>query len=192
LHNVRLVADMQLPNISYEVRVEGESRIPQMAGRVRRVWLEPNDAPAFPPVLKAILNADLLVVGPGSLYTSLLPNLLVEDLLGAIRASRALKVYVCNIVTQAGETDNFTCYDHIRSMEEYVGDSLFDILLCNDNFEGVLNEGDQWVRVDEKTMADSRAHCADLINGSQPWRHDSAKLATTLIEILDEYTGPLE
>jgi hypothetical protein len=65
-----------------EVRVEGESRIPEMAGRVRRIWLEPNDAPAFPPTLKEVLNADLIVVGPGSLYTSLLPNLLVKDLLG--------------------------------------------------------------------------------------------------------------
>src|SRR5512134_960717 len=100
LHDVRLIADLQLPNVLNQVRVEGESRIPQMAGRVRRVWLEPNDAPAFPPALRAILNADLIVVGPGSLYTSLLPNLLVQDLLGAIRASRGLKVYVCNIATQ--------------------------------------------------------------------------------------------
>ncbi len=137
LHDVKLVADMQLPNSLNQVRVEGESRIPQMAGRVRRVWLEPNDAPAFPPRLKAILNADMIVVGPGSLYTSLLPNLLVEDLLGAIKASRALKVYVCNIATQSGETDVYTCYDHIRALEEHVGDNLFDIILCNDNYEGV-------------------------------------------------------
>ena len=89
LHDVKLVADMELPNSLNQVRVQGESRIPQMAGRVRRVWLEPNDAPAFPPTLKAVLNAEMIVVGPGSLYTSLLPNLLVQDLLGAITASRA-------------------------------------------------------------------------------------------------------
>ncbi len=91
LHDVRLVADMELPNSLNQVRVQGESRIPKMAGRVRRVWLEPNDAPAFPPTLKAVLNADLIVVGPGSLYTSLLPNLLVPDLLGAIHASRGIE-----------------------------------------------------------------------------------------------------
>ena len=191
LRDVKLVADMQLPNVLNEVRVLGESRIPQMAGRVRRLWLEPNDAPAFPPALKAILNADMIVVGPGSLYTSLLPNLLVQDLLGAVRASRALKVYVCNIATQSGETDLYSCYDHIRALEEHVGDKLFGVVLCNDNYERRLNEGSQWVHVDEKTLADPRVHRSDLIDTNYPWRHDSEKLARTLIEILAEYTGPL-
>jgi len=192
LHDVKLVADMQLPNSLNQVRVEGESRIPQMAGRVHRIWLEPNDAPAYPPVIKAILNAEMIVVGPGSLYTSLLPNLLVQDLLGAIHASRAVKVYICNIVTQAGETDAFTCYDHVRALEAHVGDNLFDVLLCNDNFSKQPNAGDQWVEIDEKTRSDSRTRYADLINENSPWRHDSNKLANTLMEILDEYTGPLD
>jgi uncharacterized cofD-like protein len=192
LHDVKLVADMQLPNSLNQVRVEGESRIPKMAGRVRRVWLEPNDAPAFPPTLKEILSADMIVVGPGSLYTSLLPNLLVKDLLGAITASRAVKVYVCNIATQAGETDVYTCYDHVHALEEHVGDGVFDVVLCNDNYEGVLNEGSGFVRADEKTLADTRTRCADLSDGNFPWRHDTAKLAATLVEILNEYTGPLD
>lgn len=192
LRDVRLVADMELPNSLNQVRVQGESRIPQMAGRVRRVWLEPNDAPAFPPTLKAILNAEMIVVGPGSLYTSLLPNLLVQDLLGAIRASRALKVYVCNIATQAGETDVYSCYDHIRALEEHVGEDLFNVILCNDNYAGQLDDGSQFVRCDEQTLADVRTYCADLSDENYPWRHDSDKLATTLIELLEEYTGPLE
>ena len=191
LHDVRLVADVQLPHVLNQVRVEGESSIPKMAGRVRRVWLEPNDAPAFPPALNAILNADMIIVGPGSLYTSLLPNLLVQDLLGAVRASRGLKVYVCNIATQSGETDVYTCDDHIRALEEHVGDDLFKIILCNDNYEGQLNGDSQWVRADEKTLADARVYCSDLTDPGYPWRHDSAKLARKLIEILDEYTGPL-
>lgn len=192
LHNVKLVADMQLPNSPNQVRVEGESRIPQMAGKVQHVWLEPNDAPAYPPVIKAILNADMIVVGPGSLYTSLLPNLLVHDLLGAIQASRAVKVYVSNIATQKGETDLYSCYDHVRALEEHVGDRLFDVVLCNENYEGQLLDDSQWVRADEKTLADSRVRCADLADGNHPWRHDSKKLAETLIEIMDEYTGPLD
>jgi uncharacterized cofD-like protein len=191
LHDVKLVADMQLPNVQNEVRVQGESRIPQMAGRVRRLWLEPNDAPAFPPALKAVLNADMIVVGPGSLYTSLLPNLLVQDLLGAIKASRALKVYVSNIATQSGETDFYSCYDHVRAIEEHVGDRLFDIVMCNDNYEGELGAGSQWVRADDQTLADTRTHCYHLTDAGYPWRHDSEKLARTLIEILAEYTGPL-
>jgi uncharacterized cofD-like protein len=192
LHDVRLVADMELPNSLNQVRVEGESRIPKMSGRVRRVWLEPNDAPAFPPTLKEVLSADMIVVGPGSLYTSLLPNLLVKDLLGAISASRAVKVYVCNIATQSGETDVYTCYDHVHALEEHVGEGVFNVVLCNDNYEGVLNEGSQFVRADDKTLADTRTRCADLSDENFPWRHDSAKLAATLVEILNEYTGPLD
>ncbi len=192
LHDVKLVADMVLPNSLNQVRVQGESRIPKMAGRVRRVWLEPNDAPAFPPTLKAILNADMIVVGPGSLYTSLLPNLLVQDLLGAIRASRALKVYICNIATQSGETDVYTCNDHIQALEEHVGEDVFNVILCNDNYEGQLDDGSQFVQADERTLSDPRTHCADLSDVSYPWRHDSNKLAKTLIEILDEFTGPLD
>jgi len=192
LHDVKLVADMQLPDVPIQVRVQGESQIPKMAGKVRRIWLEPNDAPAYPPVIKAILNADMIVVGPGSLYTSLLPNLLVEDLIGAIRASRGVKVYVCNIVTQVGETETFSAYDHIHALEDHVGDRLFDVALCNDNFEGQISEHDQWVKIDDRAKSDSRTHAADLINNNNPWRHDSIKLAETLIKILEEYTGPLE
>ncbi|NTU55914.1 MAG: uridine diphosphate-N-acetylglucosamine-binding protein YvcK [Anaerolineales bacterium] len=192
LHNVRLVADMQLPNSLNQVRVQGESRIPKMAGRVQRVWLEPNDAPAYPPVIKAILSADMIVVGPGSLYTSLLPNLLVQDLLGAVQSSRAVKVYVSNIATQKGETDLYSCYDHVRVLEEHVGDRLFDVLLCNDNYQGQLLDDSQWVRADEKNLSDSRVRCANLIDTGYPWRHDSKKLAEALITILAEYTGPLE
>ena len=193
LHDVKLVADMVLPNSLNQVRVEGESRIPKMAGKVHRIWLEPSDAPAYPPVIKALLRADMIVVGPGSLYTSLLPNLLVHDLLGAMQASRAVKVYVSNIATQTGETDLLvSCHDHVRALEEHMGDRLFDVVLCNDNYIGQLNDDSRWVRADEKTMADPRARCADLTDEGHPWRHDSSKLAETLIEILDEYTGPLE
>jgi uncharacterized cofD-like protein len=192
LHNVKLVADMQLPNSTNQVRVQGESRIPQMAGRVQRVWLDPNDAPAYPPVIKAILNADMIVVGPGSLYTSLLPNLLVQDLLGAIQASRAVKVYVSNIATQTGETDLYSCHDHVRVLEEHVGSRLFDVVLCNDYTKVQLSEDSQWVPVDEKTLSDARVRCADLVDRGHPWRHDSKRLAETLIAILAEYTGPLE
>ena len=192
LHNVRLVADMQLPNSPNQVRVQGESRIPQMAGRVQRVWLEPNDAPAYPPVIKALLNADMIIVGPGSLYTSLLPNLLVQDLFGAIQASKAVKVYVSNIATQKGETDMYSCYDHVRVLEEHVGDRLFDVVLCNENHSGQLDPDSQWVRADDKTLADSRVRCADLVDDSYPWRHGSAKLAEALITVLGEYTVPLE
>jgi len=192
LHNVRLLADMRLPDSANEVRVEGESRIPQVAGRVRRVWLDPYDAPVFPPVVQALLNADIIIVGPGSLYTSLLPNLLVCDLLGAIRASKAFKVYVCNIVTQAGETEFYTCSDHIRSLEEHVGEGLFDVVLCNDNYELALPDAsDQWVQADERSRSDTRLYTADLVDYEHPWRHDPGRLAQVLMDLFYERTGPL-
>jgi uncharacterized cofD-like protein len=190
LHDVKLVASMELPHSINEVRVEGESKIPTMAGRVRRVWLEPDDASAFPPVIKALLNADIIVVGPGSLYTSLLPNLLVHDLLAAMQSSRAIKIYVCNIATQSGETDFFTCYDHVRALENHVGEDLFDIILCNDNYESDIGSS-QWVRADEKILSDSRSHCANLVDNGHPWRHDSLKLAQVIMDIFYERTGPL-
>lgn len=190
LHDVKLVASMELPHSINEVRVEGESKIPTMAGRVRRVWLEPDNASAFPPVIKAILNADVIVMGPGSLYTSILPNLLVHDLLAAIQTSRAAKIYVCNIATQSGETDFFTCYDHVRALENHVGEDLFDIILCNDNYENNIGAS-QWVRADEKILSDSRTYCTDLVDDNHPWRHDSLKLAQVIMNIFYERTGPL-
>jgi uncharacterized cofD-like protein len=191
LHDVRLVADIQLPHVSNEVRVAGESRIPEAAGRVRRVWLEPNDAPAFPPVIKSILNAELIIVGPGSLYTSILPNLLVHDLLSAIHVSRAIKIFVCNIATQTGETDEYSCYDHVRALEDHVGEALFDILLCNDSYTAPLPAGTEWVRADHRTLSDPRAYCADLVDEENPWRHDSEKLGQVLMNLFYERTGPL-
>lgn len=191
LHDVKLVADIQLPHVSNEVRIQGESKIPQAAGRVRRVWLEPNDAPAFPPVLKALLAADLIIVGPGSLYTSILPNLLVRDLLAALHSSRALKIFVSNIATQAGETDTYSCYDHVRALEDHLGEDVFDIVLCNSNQGGSLPDGSTWVTNDERTISDSRAYCADLLDADHPWRHDSTKLGQVIMDLFNERTGPM-
>jgi uncharacterized cofD-like protein len=191
LNAVRLLADVRLPHVLNEVRVAGESKIPEMAGSVRRVWLEPNSPPAFPPALQAILRADLIVVGPGSLYTSLLPNLLVPDLLAAVQASRAVKLYACNIATQAGETDLYTCSDHVHALEEHVGGDLFDIVLCNSQYEGDLGEDAQWVRADGKSLQDRRLYCADLVDEEHPWRHASAKLARVVMDLFYERTGPL-
>lgn len=191
LHDVRLLADMRLPHMVNEVRVEGESKIPTMAGRVRRVWLEPNNPPAFPPVVQAILNAELIVVGPGSLYTSLLPNLLVPDVLAAMRSSRAVKFYVCNIATQAGETDLYSCHDHVQALEEHVGEELFDVILCNSRYDGDLGESARWVRADARSASDRRLYAADLRDDDFPWRHESAKLASTIMDLFYERTGPL-
>ncbi|MGA2489888.1 MAG: gluconeogenesis factor YvcK family protein [Anaerolineales bacterium] len=191
LHNVRLVADVQLPQTETEVRVEGESQIPKAAGRVRRVWLEPNDASAYPPVIQAVLGADMIVIGPGSLYTSILPNILVRDLLEAIHSSRAVKLFVTNIATQPGETEEYTSSDHIHALEDLIGFELVDVIVCNSCYDGELDRKVQWVRIDESVARDSRLYCTDLVDRGNLVRHDANRLAQTLMALYNERTGPL-
>lgn len=111
--------------------VEGESQIPRARKRIRTMSLKPTDVAPLPEVLQAIQDADLIVLGPGSLYTSVIPNLLVRGVADAIRDSRALRVYVCNVMTQAGETDGFTASDHVRGLIDQVGPGLFTHVLVN-------------------------------------------------------------
>jgi uncharacterized cofD-like protein len=191
LHDVRLVADVLLPHGVNEVRIEGESQIPQTNGKVRRVWLEPSSPSAFPQAIQAVLGADLIVIGPGSLYTSILPNLLVPDLAEAVRASRAFKAYVCNVATQPGETDDYTCGDHLRALEEHAGARLFDVAVINQLSEGKLPENMHWVQVDTDLEEDYPVYLAALADELQPWQHNAAKLARVIMELFQERTGPL-
>jgi uncharacterized cofD-like protein len=191
LHDVRLVADIQLPQINGEVRIEGESTIPKFPGDVQRVWLEPSNPSAFPQVIQAILAADLIVVGPGSLFTSILPNLLVPDIVSAIQASRALKIYVCNVATQLGETEGYSCEEHIKVINNHVGESIFDIIVVNNSYEGNLSPGVEWVKSISEGDSEYPIYHADLIDKVQPWRHDSEKLAQAIMDLYQERTGPL-
>jgi uncharacterized cofD-like protein len=191
LNNVRLVADVRLPHGQEEVRVEGESKIPKASGRVRRVWLEPNDASAFPPVLQAILFAEMIVIGPGSLYTSILPNLLVSDLADAIRASKALKIFIANLTTQPGETAAYTCSDHLQPIEEILGEGVLDVIVCNSWYDSSLGSATHWVKLDDAIARDPRLYQANLVDPQHHMSHDAAKLAQVLIDLLFERTGPL-
>jgi uncharacterized cofD-like protein len=191
LRNVQLVADVRLPHMSSEIRVAGESKIPETNGRVHRVWLEPNAPPAFPQAIQAILSADVVVIGPGSLYTSLLPNLLVPDLADAIRASRALKLYICNVASQVGETEGFSCNDHIQAIEDHAGKSLFDIVLVNNMCDVPLPNGIEWIEIDENLDAYYAVYSDNLVDPNMPWRHDGDVLSRVIIDLLEERTGPL-
>ncbi len=111
--------------------VEGESQIPRARKRIRRLRLNPSDVAPLPDVLQAVSEADLILLGPGSLYTSVIPNLLVRGVADAVRASRGMRVYVCNLMTQPGETDGFTARDHVRVLMEQVGPGLITHVLVN-------------------------------------------------------------
>lgn len=191
LNDVKLVADIRMPELNQEIRVSGESKIPTTPGKINRVWLEPNNLDAYPPAIQAILNADLIIVGPGSLYTSLLPNLLVPDIAAAIQASRAYKFYICNVATQPGETDHFSCFDHIQSIERHVGGRLFDLVICNNARKEDLPGNVNYVLPDERLEEHYPMYCADLLDDEQPWRHDSDKLARVVMDLYSERTGPL-
>jgi len=191
LHEVQLQADILLPNLISEVRVSGESKIPGYTGQVRRVWLEPNSPPGFPQAINALLGADLIVIGPGSLYTSILPNLLVPDLADAIRASRGLKLYVCNVATQIGETEHFSCADHILALEDHIGCGIFNILVANNHYDEMLPGNIEWVKVDDGLSEKYLIYQSDLVDHQYPWRHDSEKVAKLFIDLLLEKTGPL-
>jgi uncharacterized cofD-like protein len=173
--------------------VEGESRIGSSTGAIQRVSLRPEDPAAYPPVIKAVLGADLIVLGPGSLYTSLIPNLLVPDLAAAIGASQALRVYVCNTATQPGETDGYDAGAHVRAIERHTQPGLFPVVMANANRTGELLPHLRWV---SPTLAAPKGPgggstqpelvLADLTDAARPWRHDSEKLAAALLELLDQ------
>jgi uncharacterized cofD-like protein len=165
-------------------RVEGESRITEEPGAIRRVSLQPDNAPAYPEAIRALLAADLIVLGPGSLYTSLLPNLLVSDLTEAIAASRALAVYVCNTATQPGETEGYSVLDHVRALEQHTRPNLFPVILANDAQTGTLLPGLKWVSLTPRVNGSRQLLTADLVDDAHPWRHDSTKLARALVTAL--------
>ncbi len=113
-------------------RLEGESSIGRSPGAIKRVWIEPGDAEAMPLALERIRDADLLVLGPGSLFTSVIPNLLIADLREAVEATAALVVYVGNVMTQPGETAGLDLLDHLDALIRHVGLGMVDVMLVND------------------------------------------------------------
>jgi uncharacterized cofD-like protein len=183
LAQVTLCAELTTPDGGWQ-RIRGESRIGAGRGRVQRVFLEPENPPAYPQVIRAILDADLIVAGPGSLYTSVLPNLLVSDLTQAIASASAPKVYVCNVATQAGETEGYDVSDHVDALRSHVGPGLFQVVLANDAFPGKRPPGAEWVRLPRPEKVDYQLVTKDLVDGQYPWRHDPAKLATALMEFV--------
>lgn len=113
--------------------VEGETRITASKRRIRRVQLNPSDAPPLPDALQAIRAADVITIGPGSLYTSLIPNMLVKEVIGAIRTSGAEKIYIQNIMTQPGETCGYSAADHVQALAEHCDGILFPNILLNNS-----------------------------------------------------------
>jgi len=185
LRDVTLMADLRTDPVGLN-RVAGESQITEAGGVIARVYLSPENASAYPEAVRALLDADLIVAGPGSLYTSVLPNLLVRDIAQAVAASRATKVYVCNVATQLGETQGYSVVDHVEALNAHVGEHLFPIVLANNNLgiEFDAPSGVKLVTVDTPPKAGYRIVALDLIDPIHPWRHASDKLARALLKLV--------
>ena len=164
--------------------VAGESKIPMQNAPISRVFLKPDGPQINPEAAQAILNAELIIVGPGSLYTSIMPNLLVEGMVEAIKASPALKVYICNLAAQNGETDGYGVDDYLRVIREHVGANLFDFVLVNSNVSHAPTGGQSQVifrSADSNKHPEVRFIAADVVNVKLPSHHDPEKLARTIM-----------
>ncbi len=184
LDNVTLAADVALPDGEI-VEVIGESAIPEAGGRIERMCLDPANARAYPPALRAIFQADLVVLGPGSLYTSILPNLLITDLAQALLHTRAKVAYICNLATQPGETDGYSVVDHVEAIRRHTPGDFIDVILANDNLSVSPDAGGGHTKfVTPDVPAGVQLITRDLVDEARPWRHDSVKLANAVLELL--------
>lgn len=192
--------DMQLKAILKNGNiVKGESQIPKEAIKqkspIERLMLEPEDAVPLKEALDAIKEADAIVMGPGSLYTSVIPNLLVNKISSAVRKSKAYKVYISNIMTQPGETDGFTASDHLKTIQKYGGKDIVECVIANcgaisdELKEKYDKEGAKLVELDEENIKNQGV---DLIVGnlikmeSGFIKHDADYLAQILVETIME------
>jgi len=194
LDNVVLKAKMKNGMI-----VEGESNIPKVAEKnktsIDYVFIEPEDATAVDEAIHALQEADAVILGPGSLYTSVIPNLLVKDIASNLLKSSAIKLYVSNIMTQPGETDNYNVSDHINAITKHVGKNIIDYVIVN---TGVIDKGlevkylestSKLVQLDEKKLTNKgigivKGDFISIKNGYV--RHNSENLAAILIQTIME------
>ena len=171
--------------------VEGETRITSAGRRIRHVYLNPSDTFPLKDALQAIRLADLITIGPGSLYTSLIPNMLVNGVIDAVRSSNATKVYVQNIMTQPGETVGYSVADHIRALAEHCGGVLFPNVLLNNRMPSAETvkryEAEQAgvVHSDHDRLHEMGLNIVerDLLAENGVIRHDPDRLASAVLEM---------
>jgi len=184
--DVRIAAELTDGSV-----VHGETNIGRIGSKIHRLYLDPEDCLPMPAALEAIENADLITVGPGSLFTSLLPPILVKGISEAIQASNAIKVFVCNLMTQPGETDGLTARRHLEFVREYTPDLKFDFIVVNNQpigeRQGELyqTEGAEQIGV-HGSMADETIEGATIVKAGMladgdAVRHDPFKLAETVL-----------
>lgn len=187
ISDVRLVAELADGSV-----VRGETQISASRVPIRRLRLEPEQCLPLPQVLKAIRAADVITVGPGSLYTSILPNLLVARVANAIGETVATKIFICNLMTQPGETDNYTARQHLETIKSYAPEIHFDFVIVNDKritneqAERYALEGAHQIGIDDDAIdsgldQSTRVIRTNLLEDGEKVRHDSTLLARTVL-----------
>ena len=183
ISDVRLIAELEDGNV-----VRGETQISASRVPIRRLRLEPEQCLPLPQALKAIRAADVITLGPGSLYTSILPNLLVARVSQAIGESGATKIFICNLMTQPGETDNYTAREHLETIKRYAPEIQFDYVVVNDRpitteqAERYAQEGAQQIGIDEDSLEaildqSTQIVRTSLLQEGEKVRHDSMLLS---------------
>jgi len=175
--------------------VSGESNIPKAGLAIKRVFIEPEHVEPLQEAVEAIQEADAILIGPGSLYTSIIPNLLVPKLAECIVESDAVKLFVCNVMTQPGETDNYSVGDHLRAVHEHIGHHLFDYVIVNNGEippqvqEKYAEKGAKAVHLDLEAVK-SRGYevIADrLVLFRTYLRHDAARLSHHIYQLVEDW-----
>jgi uncharacterized cofD-like protein len=178
---VNLIADIQVEGKLK--KVFGESAISHENGIIRKIDMIPEGVRGYPEAIRSILAADLVILGPGSLFTSLVPNLLVKDIARAIESASGHVAYVCNVSSQPGETDNYTVSDHVNQLGNYLDLAQLNCVVANNwVVESDQLNGQNVIRLDRVDGIPLIE--ADLVDRVKPWRHDSKKLASTLVKLL--------
>jgi len=189
LSDVTLVAEMEDGSV-----ILGEAAIPLARGKIRNLRLRPEYPPALDEAVREIQSADGIIIGPGSLFTSIIPNLLVQGIRQAVSESTASKLYVCNVMTQPGETDGFTVFDHVQAIENHAG-TLFSHVLVNtagapdDVTMKYSAEGKYQVTPDLEALRRSGyvPVPGDYLAKGDLAHHDSLRLAAAITAFIDSH-----
>jgi uncharacterized cofD-like protein len=190
LDDVHLVASVQVDEGTRLRTVHGESDITKAGGKIEQIGLDPLNVEAYSESVQAILEADLVIIGPGSLFTSILPNLLVKGIAEALRATSAYKIYICNVATQPGETEGFTVADHVLALERHIGRGMFQLVLANNAYPsenaGLNTHYVQPVPEHHEILQRYEVRYTDMTDPEQPWRHDPQKLGRAILRLREE------
>ncbi len=192
LDDIVLHATVRLNDSSRQIKVRGESQIGDVNGRVETISIEPANAIAYDPSVQAILDADIVVIGPGSLFTSILPNLMVKGIADALRATDALIIYVCNVAIQPVETEDYTVAEHVMAIEKHIGRGVFQAVIANNIYpEENAGHHTKYVKpvpTNHEILERYDVHNTDLTDHERPWRHDTHKLARAILELARQDT----